>query len=58
MVFQYISLPTKYTISDSTLQYKLGLTLSFKLKLYPGRAGYRVLYRQYRVLYLYRLIMR
>ena len=26
---QYISLPTKYTISDSTLQYKLGLTLSF-----------------------------
>ena len=26
---QYISIPMKYTISDSTLQYKLGLTLSF-----------------------------
>ena len=26
---QYISLPMKYTVSDSTLQYKVGLTLSF-----------------------------
>jgi hypothetical protein len=26
---QYISLPTKYTVSDSILQYKVGLTLSF-----------------------------
>ena len=26
---QYISLPTKYTISGSTLQYKMGLTKSF-----------------------------
>ena len=26
---QYISLPMKYTVSGSTLQYKVGLTLSF-----------------------------
>ena len=26
---QYISLPTKYTISGSTLQYNMGLTMSF-----------------------------
>ena len=27
--FQYISLPMKYTVSDSILQYNVGLTLSF-----------------------------
>ena len=29
MVFQYISLPMKYTVSGSILQYNVGLTLSF-----------------------------
>ena len=28
-VFQYISLPMKYTVSGSILQYNVGLTLSF-----------------------------
>ena len=39
---QYISIPTKYTVSDSILQYKVGLTLSFLLKLksnFPGGFG-------------------
>ena len=36
---QYISLPTKYTISDSILQYKVGLTLSFLSLISRGVGG-------------------
>ena len=36
---QYISLPMKYTVSDSTLQYKVGLTLSFLSLISRGVGG-------------------
>ena len=39
MFFQYISLPTKYTISGGTLQYKVGLTLSFLSLISRGVGG-------------------
>ena len=37
--FQYISLTTKYTISGGTLQYKVGLTLSFLSLISRGVGG-------------------
>ena len=36
---QYISLPMKYTVSGSTLQYKVGLTLSFLSLISRGVGG-------------------
>ena len=36
---QYISIPMKYTVSGSTLQYKVGLTLSFLSLISRGVGG-------------------
>ena len=48
---QYISIPMKYTVSGSTLQYKVGLTLSFLSLISRGVGAIRKGYRYTTILY-------